>query len=279
MDPLGTLIISLGTLIVIDLAARQLGRTATAATPRQDRPPALTAPSPEFHTDVDRTSSSLRSDGQPEAAPKLSTGAALMFPGARCLAYVIRRSRLRALVRMAGRGQLLPSHQRTPDTGAPPQLKNNRIPTTEEQPNTDPTTSTTGAPTGAPVVWRRLGPPACRPADTCNCRQRSIRHQSHEEPAESRCICKVRRHTFRLIEARWTRARSETEIERDGQPADGAPGPGDRPPGSSRLPRRRVHLQGRPDRVAPPRRLLRRIGRRTTARRPTGSSNPTRPGA
>ena len=58
--PLGTLIISLGTLIVIDLAALAWP-IGPPATPREDRPPALTLP--ELHTDVDRTPSSFRSDG------------------------------------------------------------------------------------------------------------------------------------------------------------------------------------------------------------------------
>jgi hypothetical protein len=49
------------------------------------------------------------------------------------------------------------------------------------------------------------------------------------------------------------------ETKRDGQPADGAIRR-DRPPGSSRVPRRRVHLQGRADRLASSSSVLRRLG-------------------
>ena len=76
MDPLGTLIIALGTLVVIDLAALRLGHPH--GRDPASGPPARADPSPEFHTDVDRTPSSFRSDGHTEAAPTLSLGAASM---------------------------------------------------------------------------------------------------------------------------------------------------------------------------------------------------------
>ena len=85
-----------------------------------------------------------------------------------------------------------------------------------------------------------------------------IRHQSYEEPARSGCICNVRRPTFCSSRPVHSGHR-ETETKRDGQPADGAIRR-DGTPGSSRVPRRRVHMQGRSDRVASSRSILRRMG-------------------
>ena len=126
--------------------------TATAATPCQARPPPLTA-LPEFHTDVDRTPSSLRSDDHPKRRRALSIGAALMFPrptpGGTPSSFVATCCGHLSVWPVLTSAYLL--IQRTPAQAQPPQLKNNRIRQTEEQPNTYPTTmTTTGVPTRRP---------------------------------------------------------------------------------------------------------------------------------